>query len=198
LAAEGCCHTRDPKKYGLRLLVFAVLSEAPYDLMKTGTAVDWYDQNVIWTFLIAFLCIQAYGLARNAGAAAQVCAGILTALGGFLAATVCCTDYGGMGVWMVLLFYFLRERRWWSMAMQLALMAVMNIMFLGGMGYGVTVRLFGLSLEFPQQGFAVFALIPIWLYHGRQGYHSKPFQYLCYGFYPVHMLCLFLLSGGMG
>ena len=32
--------------------------------------------------------------------------------------------------------------------------------------------------------------IPIWLYLGRQGYHSKPFQYLCYGFYPVHMLAL--------
>ena len=37
------------------------------------------------------------------------------------------------------------------------------------------------------------ALLPIRLYRGRQGYHSRPFQYLCYGFYPVHMLVLVLV-----
>jgi hypothetical protein len=35
--------------------------------------------------------------------------------------------------------------------------------------------------------------VPIWLYRGRQGYHSKPFQYACYAFYPVHMLLLVLV-----
>ena len=40
---------------------------------------------------------------------------------------------------------------------------------------------------------ALLALLPIWLYRGRQGYHSKPFQYACYAFYPVHMLILVLI-----
>ena len=40
--------------------------------------------------------------------------------------------------------------------------------------------------------FALLALVPIWLYRGRQGCHSKPFQYACYAFYPVHMLLLVL------
>ena len=39
---------------------------------------------------------------------------------------------------------------------------------------------------------ALLALVPIWLYRGRQGRHSKPFQYACYAFYPVHMLLLVL------
>ena len=39
---------------------------------------------------------------------------------------------------------------------------------------------------------ALLALGPIWLYRGRQGCHSKPFQYACYAFYPVHMLLLVL------
>jgi hypothetical protein len=52
----------------------------------------------------------------------------------------------------------------------------------------------GQTVEIPMQGFAVLALIPIWLYRGRQGYHSKGFQYFCYGFYPVHMLVLALMT----
>ena len=47
-----------------------------------------------------------------------------------------------------------------------------------------------MEFELCQQGLALLALIPIWLYRGRQGYHSKPFQYICYAFYPVHMLLL--------
>ena len=46
---------------------------------------------------------------------------------------------------------------------------------LGGLMY--PVRLFGMELELCQQGFALLALVPIWLYRGRQGCHSKPFQY---------------------
>ena len=40
---------------------------------------------------------------------------------------------------------------------------------------------------------ALLALVPIWLYRGRQGCHSKPFQYACYAFYPMHMLLLVLV-----
>jgi hypothetical protein len=199
LAAEGCFYTKNPAKYGLRLLVFALVSEVPYDLMKSGTPVDVYDQNVIWTFLIAFLCIQAYQRARTGdNPSIYIPIAILSAMLGFLAATIASTDYGGMGVWMVLIFYYLRDRQWWMLALQFVLMAMLNILFLGGLGYGVTVVLFGRPLEFPQQGFAVFALIPIWLYRGRQGFHSKPFQYVCYGFYPVHMLVLALLALAQG
>ena len=50
-----------------------------------------------------------------------------------------------------------------------------------------------MEFEIWQQGLALLALLPIWLYRGRQGYHSKPFQYACYAFYPVHMLILVLI-----
>ena len=66
-----------------------------------------------------------------------------------------------------------------------------NVELLGGLMY--PVQLFGVKFEFCQQGLALLALIPIWLYRGRQGYHSKLFQYSCYAFYPVHMLVLVLI-----
>ena len=50
-----------------------------------------------------------------------------------------------------------------------------------------------LLIQRPTAWLALLALVPIWLYRGRQGYHNKPFQYACYAFYPVHMLLLFLV-----
>jgi hypothetical protein len=63
---------------------------------------------------------------------------------------------------------------------------------LGGFGYEVV--LFGETVFLTRQGLALLALIPIWLYKGKQGYHSKWWKYFCYAFYPVHLLILGLLK----
>lgn len=67
-----------------------------------------------------------------------------------------------------------------------------NVNLMGGLLYPISI--FGFNFELCQQGLALLALIPIWLYRGRQGYHSKPFQYACYAFYPVHILILGLIQ----
>jgi hypothetical protein len=103
-------------------------------------------------------------------------------------------DYSGIGVLTVLVFYLFHERKWWCMLVQFLAMFFFNVVALGAFGPVYALSVFGNSLEIPLQGFAVLALIPIWLYHGRQGYHSKPFQYICYAFYPVHMLILYLIT----
>ena len=41
--------------------------------------------------------------------------------------------------------------------------------------------------------YAVFSLLPIWLYNGQRGRGGKALQYAFYSFYPVHMLVLYLL-----
>ena len=74
---------------------------------------------------------------------------------------------------------------------QAAALYWVNVELLGGLMY--PIQLFGMDFELCQQGLALLALVPIWLYRGRQGYHSKPFQYACYAFYPVHMLLLALV-----
>ena len=68
----------------------------------------------------------------------------------------------------------------------------MNVEVLKGLYF--PVMLFGQEVEFYQQSLALLALIPIWLYRGRQGHHSKAFQYTCYLFYPVHLLLLGLIK----
>ncbi len=67
---------------------------------------------------------------------------------------------------------------------------------IGGLVYEAPLT--GRTLVVPEQGLAVPALIPIWLYNGRQGPHSKRIRYACYAFYPVHMLVLYLLARVIG
>lgn len=55
LIAEGCAHTHDKKRYAGRLLLFAVLSELPFNLMCSGQWLSWNYQNVLWTLLIGAL-----------------------------------------------------------------------------------------------------------------------------------------------
>ena len=115
----------------------------------------------------------------------------LVVLAGVILGTICMVDYYGAGVLMVFIFYFFRGRKWWCLAGQLLTLYWVNVELLGGLMYPIC--LFGMDIELCQQGLALLALIPIWLYRGRQGYHSKAFQLSCYAFYPVHMLILVLI-----
>ena len=189
MAVEGYFHTRSFKKYILRMLLFAVLSEIPFDLMYGGTWFYPVHQNVLWTFLLSLLGVWLMEQVRKKGKTWMyllVC--VLVVLAGLVLGTLCMVDYYGAGVLTVFVFYVLHGRKWWCFLGQLAALYWLNVELLGGLMY--PVQLFGMEFELCQQGLALLALIPIWLYRGRQGYHSKPFQYLCYAFYPVHMLLL--------
>ena len=189
MAVEGYFHTRSFKKYILRMLLFAVLSEIPFDLMYGGTWFYPVHQNVLWTFLLGLLGVWLMEQVRKKGKTWMyllVC--VLVVPAGLVLGTLCMVDYYGVGVLTVFVFYFLHGRKWWCFLGQLAALSWLNVELLGGLMY--PVQLFGMEFELCQQGLALLALIPIWLYRGRQGYHSKPFQYLCYAFYPVHMLLL--------
>lgn len=191
MTVEGFFHTKNRKRYARRLFLFALISEIPFNLMLSGSLIYPFHQNVLWCFL---LCIGLMTLNEKAKSTGKWWIYGLTAAGtlllGTLAGMLSFMDYMHYGVWMVLMFYFFRSKQWWNYAVQLLLMILINNE-VGGMFY--QWELFGYAIEFPQQCFAVFALIPIWLYNGKQGYHSRWFQYFCYAFYPAHLLILWLL-----
>lgn len=191
LTVEGFFHTKNLKRYAKRLLLFALLSEIPFNLLMGGSVIFPLQQNVLWCFL---LCLGLMQLNEKAKSTGKWWIRGLTALGTILLGTVVglisFMDYMHYGVWMVLTFYFLRGSKWWNYAGQLLLMILIN-KEVGGMVY--EWELFGRVIEFRQQYFAVLALIPIWLYNGKQGYHSKWFRYFCYAFYPAHILILWLI-----
>lgn len=193
MIVEGYYHTSNFKRYLLRLLVLAVISELPFNLMVSGELIFPFHQNVIWTFLLGLLTIRLIDrIFELESLPLRLLASTAAVLLSFLIGMVSMADFYGFGVLTVLLFYLFRGDKWWCRLGQLAGLSWINLELLGGLVYPFT--LFGHSFEFAQQGFAVFALIFIWLYKGRQGAHNKAIQYAFYLFYPVHMLILSLIA----
>lgn len=185
LVAEGFVRTRSRARYARRLLIFALISEVPFDLLAAGRPVYPFHQNVLWTFLIALGCMQLLEWAKSdPRPTARFVLGAGAVLGGFLAGTAFMVDYFGPGVWTVLAFYFFRGDDWRQRLGQLLCLLPLN----GWLLAGQTVLLGGFAL--PIQAFAVLALPFIWLYRGRQGPHGRAVRWLFYGFYPAHLLLL--------
>ena len=65
MLVEGYVHTRNLKKYIRRLLITAVITELPFNLLCSGGLFYPLHQNVIWSFLISLLCIQLIDRARR-------------------------------------------------------------------------------------------------------------------------------------
>ena len=193
LLVEGYFHTSNLKKYVKRLLLFAVISEIPFNLAMASSVIYPFHQNVLWSFLIALGLIHCNEKAKaSEKRRIRIAVGTFTILAGYLLGLITMVDYYHAGILMVLTFYFFHHRNWWDYVGQLLCLGYINLELLGGFGYEVV--LFGETVFLTRQGLALLALIPIWLYKGKQGYHSKWWKYFCYAFYPVHLLILGLLK----
>lgn len=192
LIVEGFFHTRNVKAYIRRLLVFALLSELPFNLMSEGGWIFPFHQNVLFSFCLSLLLLS--GLEKCKGRPIVfLLASVGSVLGGFVLGIITMVDYNGFGVLMVLLFYFAKKVPIARLEkpIQLAGMLYINGSLMGGLVFPVSFL--GREWELPRQGFAVFSLIFIWLYNGKRGKVSPVLQYACYAFYPLHMLVLGLI-----
>lgn len=189
MIVEGYFHTGNLRKYVLRLLMFALLSEIPFNLAMGSRLFYPVHQNVLWSFLISLGLIHWNEKVKNTGKIwKRLVVGCVSILLGYVIGLLTMVDFYHAGILTVLVFYFFRQRTWWSYIGQLICLWYINVELLGGLVYEISV--FGDTWFVSRQGFALLALSPIWLYHGRQGYHSKLLQYVYYAFYPLHLLVL--------
>lgn len=192
MIVEGYFHTKNLKKYVERLFLFAIISEIPYNLAISGSFINPFQQNVLWTFLIAIGLIWLNERVKEKKFWVKTLVMIATLVIAIVIGVLAMADYGYGGVMTVLVFYFFRGKEWWCYLAQLVCLFYLNTEVMGG--YGVDVNIFGINCFFHRQSFALLALIPIWLYKGKQGYHSKLLKYVYYAFYPAHLLILGLIG----
>ncbi len=101
LLVEGFRHTRSKPRYALNLLIFAILSELPYNLFNTGT-LQYAHQNVFFTLLLGFLGIWILSRFREMPLRSSLAVLCLCVCAYFLQA-----DYGWHGYVLILLLYAL-------------------------------------------------------------------------------------------
>lgn len=193
MIVEGYFHTGNLKNYVKRLFLFALISEIPFNLAMGSRLFYPVHQNVLWSFLMAIGFINWNEKAVKSGkwwkrAATAVVSVILA----YLLGIITMVDFYHAGILTVLVFYFFKNRKWYNYIAQFVCLWYINMEMLGG--YSYQLNILGQTYFVARQGFAMLALIPIWLYRGRQGYHTKAFQYFCYWFYPAHLLVLGLLK----
>lgn len=189
LIVEGFVHTRSRGRYLLRLLLFALLSEIPFDLAFSGMAVDWSGQNIYWTLFLGVLMLTVWEyLGQYRGFWAQAVR-LAVLVSGCFAAFCFALDYRFMGVLLIFVLYQTRD-----FPVVTQFLSAGFVMFFGIWGANciryaqdyTALYLFRFSLR-EMYGLLAFALIPF--YNGERGRQlPKPFYY---GFYPVHLLILY-------
>lgn len=165
LLVEGFLHTSNRMKYGRNLLLFALLSEIPFDLARRGSLFA-AGQNVFFTLFLGFLALWAVRKWEEGHYSPTRLAIMLFALIG--AGLLLRSDYGNCGVCFILLLYVLRRNR--------ILQAAIGCCYL------------------PMHLIAGLAFIPINLYNGQRGFIQGPIgKYLFYIFYPLHLLAIYFV-----
>ena len=192
MIVEGYFHTKNLRKYVKRLLIFAILSEIPFNLAMGSRLFYPIHQNVLWSFLISIGLIHWNEKVKDKQLWKRVLVIIASICIGYIGGIITFVDFYNAGILTVLAFYYFRGRKWWCYLGQFLCLWYINFEMLGGYSYEVNI-LGGIHF-IARQGIAVLALIPIWLYKGRQGYHSKGLQYVYYIFYPLHLLILGLVK----
>lgn len=155
--AEGFQRTHDRKKYLLRMLVFALISEIPFNYLYYSSPVFPFHQNVMFTFFIALLLMLGLEKVRSKGTGLYILAAVLSLPVGYFLGTVGMVDYYGAGVVTVLIFLPLRQIPY-GMARRGGGTGLPELQTAGGMTIPLTLGSW--TLEFPEQGLALLALIP--------------------------------------
>ncbi len=182
MLVEGFFHTRSIKKYALRLLGVAVVSELIFDKALKYTWVDFTHNNVLWELLLGLGILTAMDTILNRTGefiTSELVRRILMVavlLVGMVIAYFAKLDYKQSGIACIGIMYFLygctTEKRTAAFAAGVAILTLM-------------------SSETEIYALAVLPLM--YLYRGSRGRDSKALRVFFYGFYPVHLLLIYAL-----
>lgn len=166
---EGFLRTRNVYKYAIRLGIFAVLSEIPFDLGLYGVLFNWKHQNIILTFFMAlimliilrFLETNVIGLSNTV-----VYLAYISAIIGFAdLANLVHTDYSWKCILLVAVLYFARKDN--------------------------ALRLIAGAAATSWEKYGPISFVLLYFYDPD----IRPrFKYAFYLFYPLHLFLIYLIG----
>ncbi len=167
LLVESFKKTKNRKKYFINLLIFALLSEIPFDLANKGSLMDFNQQNIFFTLLtnLTMLCfIEGIKIDKTD---LKAISEILIVLLFSLVSMLFKFDYSFFAPLVVYSYYkFYGNKKMRFLASEF-------------------------SLYFEAFSLVHVSNILIYFYNGKRGRQNK---YFFYFFYPLHLLIIYFFT----
>lgn len=187
LLVEGFQHTRNRKRYIGSMLIFAVISEVPFDIgffstfsIDAGTFPFYFEyQNVFFTLFLGLLSLTGLELIlqRYPEPEKKEKPKVLILQVGIIAAIACIAeflkcDYGAQGIIFISGYYIFRKSR----VLQVLMFLVLYMATTGNQ---------------PPVYTLIAACLPLF-YNGKRGKWN--IKYFFYWFYPIHIFVLYAIA----
>jgi len=166
LLVEGFRNTSNYRKYLLSMVVFALVSEIPYDLANSQGLIDWSSQNALVTMCICLLMLYFLDLFKDRKSIAISFLKGVIVLCAIVWVTVLKAAYGLCMVLLVAIFYLFYSRN----VLKTILGMIASLLYVTG-----PLSFYG-----------------IWFY-SEERKNILP-KYAYYAFYPLHLLVLGIIS----
>lgn len=166
LLVEGFLHTKNVKNYALRLGLFALISEIPFDLAFNERILEVSYQNVFFTLFLGLLVLIGLKYFEETLPLNLSWLRFIVALTGILLASFLRTDYDAFGIILIVLLYEFRN-------------------------YKLLRCIAGAILMLFNSTTGCLAFLLLWFYNGERGKQLP--KYFFYAFYPAHLLLLWLV-----
>lgn len=164
LLVEGYRHTRSFRRYLLALILFAVLSQVPHNLMMTDCWKDIHALNILFTLSLGLVAMKVLDLPRERTVLKFGALLLIAPL------SLLC-EYGIGGVGLVLLLRYM-----WPVSREASVLVGIPLM---GAEWKSVLGLLPLYLYDGSRGFLERS--------------SRWTKYVFYAYYPLHMLVLCLI-----
>lgn len=172
LSVQGFLHTKNIKKYILRLFVFALLAEVPFDLAFFDSYFYVEYNNVIWSILLGIMMLAVIRKYEQKSVIVMAAVAAALTLGYVLK-----TDYLYIAPLLMGILYQLRYNKKKQMVAGAALMFFLNV-----------------TSDWIGAVMTVLSFVCVWFYDGKKG---RGWKYFFYIFYPAHLLILYVIRKGM-
>ena len=185
MIADGYKYTHDRKKYALRLLIFACITQ-PFDWLVFVPVFGWRTANVIFTLFFGLLAIMAWESSLKKWQRILLvilCSGATLLLQ---------SDWEIFGVLLILFLHIYRDRPKARLIAYTALISVWKGMavfwqVLGGTLDGAAIFNDIMDIVFVMLGYVLMTVFC----NGKKGKHPVFGKWFFYVFYPVHYLIIF-------
>lgn len=182
--SEGYIYTHDVKKYLLRLILFAFISQIPF-LLFHSIINNEPGLNVIFTLFLGLVAIIIYDKYNKF-------VGVFSAIIFGIIAHFLNSDYSFYGVGITFLFYvFNKNKCLLAISFIIATLMQYSYLILVYYNYGFEFLKNVFIIYLPYFICTIFSIIIILCYNKKKGPSTKYFFYL---FYPLHMILIYILS----